>query len=75
MSVLARNKAYILPYCQGTDPCGEVKCFAKHSLTTMPLKHLLVQTGCPLLGDIHTKCHRNECHHSSVHKHVKHIML
>jgi hypothetical protein len=25
MSVLARNSCYTLPYCQGTDPCGEVK--------------------------------------------------
>ena len=36
MSVLARNKCYILPYCQGTDPCGEVTYFAKYSLT-LPL--------------------------------------
>jgi len=33
MSVLARNNCYILPYYQGTDPCGEVKYFAKYSLT------------------------------------------
>jgi len=33
MSVLARNNCYILPYCLGTDPCGEVKSFAKYPLT------------------------------------------
>jgi hypothetical protein len=40
-----------------TDPCGEVKYFAKNSLTAMPVTLPLVQTGCPLLGDVHTKCH------------------
>jgi len=33
ISVLARNNCYILPHCQETDPCGEVKHFAKYSLT------------------------------------------
>ena len=45
MSVLARNNCYILPHCQGTDPCGEVKYFAKYSLTAMPLTLPLVPTG------------------------------
>ena len=37
MSVLAKNKCYILPYCQGTDPCGAVKHFTKYCLTAIPL--------------------------------------
>ena len=28
-----KNKCYILPYYQRTDPCGEVTYFAKYSLT------------------------------------------
>jgi len=48
ISILARNKCYILPYCQGTDPCGYVKYFAKYSLTAMPLTLSLVPTGCTL---------------------------
>jgi hypothetical protein len=45
MSVLARKKRYILAYCRGTDPCGEVKYFAKYSRTVMPLMLSLVPTG------------------------------
>jgi len=44
MSVLARNNCYILPYCQGTDPCDEVEYFAKYSLTAS-LSLVVVQTG------------------------------
>jgi len=75
MPLLARNKSYILQYYQGTDPGGEVKYIAKYSLTAMHLKLLLVQTDCPLLWDIHTKCHRTECHHFSVHNRVEHSKL
>jgi hypothetical protein len=73
--MLARRKSYILPYCQGTYPCGEVKFFVKYSLTGMCLKLPPVQTDCPLLGDIHTKCHQTECHDFSVHNHVEHSKL
>jgi len=48
LSVLARNKCYILLYCQGTDPCGEMKYFAKYSLTAIPLTLPLVTTGSTL---------------------------
>ena len=46
MSVLARNNCYILPYCQGTEPCGKVKYFAKYSLTPLlPVSLVVIQTG------------------------------
>ena len=49
MFVLARNQCYILPYCQGIDPCGKVKYFAKYCLiTAVPLMLPLVPTGCTL---------------------------
>jgi hypothetical protein len=41
----------------------------------MPVTLPLVQTGCPLLGDVHTKCHWTECHHFSVHNCVEHSKL
>jgi hypothetical protein len=55
MSVLARNNCYILPYCQGTDPCGEVEYFAKYSLTASLFcggtdrrsRNIFVSNSCP----------------------------
>ena len=46
MSVLARNRCYILQHCHGTDPCGEVKYFAKYCR--------LFQQAVHFPGDIHT---------------------
>ena len=60
MPVLARNKCYILPYCQGIDPCGEVIYLAKYPLTAMPLTLPLLPTGCTLPRDIQS--HGTECH-------------
>ena len=55
MSVLARNNCYILPYCQGTGPCIEVKYFAKYSLTASLFcggtdrrgRNIFVSNSCP----------------------------
>jgi hypothetical protein len=43
---------------QRTDTCGEMKYFAKYSLTAMPP---LFQQAVQFPVDIHTQCHRNEC--------------
>ena len=48
MSVLARNKRYILPYCQGIYLCVEVKYFARDSLTAMSLTLPCIPTVCTL---------------------------
>jgi len=75
MPVLVKNKCYILLYCQGTDPCGEMKYFAKYSLTAMPLMLPLFRQAVHFPGVIHTKFRRIECHHFSLHNCVEHSKL
>ena len=69
ISVLARNKCYILPYCQRIDLCVEVKYFARYSLTAMSLTLPFIPT-CSL-EDIHKNLIEHKCHHFSVHNCVE----
>jgi hypothetical protein len=47
-----------------------VKCFAKYSLTAMPLPLPLAPTGCTFSRG-HSKCHRTECHYILLHNCVE----
>ena len=70
MSVLAKIKCYILPICQGTARCGEMKYFAKYSLTAMPVTLPLVPTSPTLSRGIPT-----ECYYFSLHNFVERSKL